>query len=170
MNNKKIISWLYDNSINFVLLGIDKKYKEELKDSYLEYLNRIYSNYKLPNKNSDDILNGLLKLEELKWKNSVQSVKLSSLLTDSAFENIQYILNVSEEYANKRIDPNNVEGNLTPVIGEEQAKRNIEMLNFHLKSVREFNKEFARQLVSRAIINYKYACGLSDMNNNKIIQ
>ena len=166
MNDEKLILEIYNKIIANILMGIDEKYKEELKISYLEYLKRLYLNINvdLKNKNINQLISLFTDLEISKWKDTLPEMRLSELLSDKALENIKYISNTGYKYAKLMIDKNfrkNENEDLQPVIDVKKAQESIEMLNSYYSQVREFNKNIAAYYVSEGSLDFQFAGGIT---------
>ena len=171
MNNEKMISEIYNKTINDILIGIDDKYKEELSLAYMEYLKKNYLNFdmSLGNKKPEDLVRIFSNLESSKWGDTHGDAKLSEMLSDPAFENIKYISNTGYKYAESRI--NKKFGNSTdipPVIDVEKAQESIEMLNKYYEQVRDFNKTIATYYVSEGSIDFQFASGMTENMSMRI--
>lgn len=164
MNNEKLISEIYNQTINDILNGIDEKYKSELCMAYINYLKRIYLNFdlELGNKKIDELVSVFVNLEKSKWKDANKDSKLSELLHDQAFENIKNISNTGYKYAEEMLSKKIFNDAIEPVIEKEKAKENIDKLNKYCDQVRNFNKQLATYYVSEGSMDFMYASGITE--------
>lgn len=165
MINELAINEIYNEVINVILNGVNKKYNEEISVAYKNYLLKTYLNFEMMGKAKDDLLPIFINLEISKWKKATQNVKLSEFLIDEVLNNIRNISNNGYKYALSQLNQRSFgqkQINLLPVLDEDTAEKNILTLQNLLPKVREFNQDLASNLVSEGIVDFMYASGKTD--------
>ena len=150
----KLIKEVYDRMIGMVN-----------NTNYLDYLYQMYSDKEINESNYNKVLEIILKLEINKWSRYTSNSIKAALNTDPAYEKIREISSLAYEYACNRTED-------TPSITEEEVKQYIRLLNREYSNVESYNRSAAEQLVSEAIVDFKYAAGNNELtsfrfNHNK---
>ncbi|MDO4543510.1 MAG: hypothetical protein Q4C01_03065 [Clostridia bacterium] len=164
------IKKVYDEVIGIVMQGVERKYATEVETGYMDYLNEQSKIFGVC-KDKDKAMAELIKLEVSRWSRRSRNEKLSQLLEDEAFRNINEISYEGYKAASLRAGAQSCAfkaDDVLPTIDIEEAERNINLLIKYLDEVREFNKAFAEGSVSEGIVDYLYASGKTKATSLRI--
>ena len=167
MSKEEIIS-IYNNTINYVIKDIKPEEYQEISQSYLEYLFRIYENYKPISKKPKDLVKIFTNFETSKWSSLLPEDKESELLKDDAYENIQKISSLAFQLAEKKLICLKEGVDLLPEVTEDFIKEQIQQMESLLPKVRSFNKLHAEILLSETSLDFYYANGRDDISSFRI--
>lgn len=162
MSIEKMISTMYENTINIVLQGIDPQYTEEVKTNYLRHLKNVYGNDPITN---EEFQNREIEIEKKDWESKSPILKLSILVADENFKHIEIIARMADDLVTKKIVNHKVLKMDADLIHEAEN-----LLKELLLQVRDFNKDMAEQLVSEAIYDLEYIINEDSMHNTKITE
>ena len=148
-----MIDKIYDNVIDYVIENVPEEYVEEVKKAYHEHLVKIYSSF--VTEDNEKLTNHYISLEKAKYGN-VNDV-LMRFVNDEHLNTITKIANTVRNDAIGRVNGKEIDIDYI-----KKSSEYIESLNDNLPLVKEFNKKYAEQLISDAMLDINYASGISD--------
>lgn len=157
-----IIDRVYSGSIDSVLQNVNPKYHQEIKDSYKQYLYNREFELSLGGDTIEEQIEFFTDFQNQNWKYYYENAKLSEILKDEAFDKIKEMSYESFKLASQKKMTNN------PTISASDSATKIDMLRKLLNEVREFNKGFAEDMVSEAILDYNYASNNKEITSFRI--
>lgn len=125
---------------------------------YSNYVYKNYYNFIHKNRNLDDVKRIILIIEKSKWNTRSKEKILSELVDDEYFKKLSYLYQLSLDLAIKRA----TDDNLKPTISVKESQNNIDIMVSLLEKVEAFNVDFSKKYISEAMLNYAYACGLTN--------
>ncbi len=154
-----MIDKLYSITISFILNNCNDEYADELKIAYMNYLQKTYSAV-IDEKISDNKLNVIIKLEKEYWDNKSQLEKLSLLITDVSFNNLNTISTEIFNLAREKMI-NKYEVKNKP--SKEEIDKMIASFKELTNDVYFFNEGAAKRILSETILDYLYVFSDNDV-------
>ncbi len=151
-NMEEFIKKIYNEMINLILKDVPSNYISEVSNKYMEYLKKIYSDKYQDNIDYNSILNIILDLEQKTWQKAAGVYKLKIFVEDESLNKIKQLSNKAYKLAKDKKNNNS-----QSFITVNEIKQDLKILDELLLTVKEFNKEEAKHLVSETICDLVYA-------------
>lgn len=155
---------LKEKLIPFIIENINEQYKREFIECYSEYLKDKYSD-----EFYDYIsLEKIIDFEKRLWDGKSESYKLSTIVKDEFMDKLAYLSEVGLKYAMKKLNTLRMNQVYESEITEEDAQKNIAMMQQYYENVKPFNRNLAQTYLSEGAIDYSYAVGLTDQMSLRV--
>lgn len=153
---KEKVKKVYEEVLPIVLNGVEDKYREELKDSYFDFVLRTYCESLERHCKKFDVdkcIETYIQIEQDSWKDERPNSKLSLLLRDEYLTKIQRMHAKILEAGRERIQTGKI------LTDEEEYKNFFRNSLEYFPKVKDFNKEYARTLLEDAQTGLEFAYG-----------
>ncbi|MEE0699305.1 MAG: hypothetical protein U0M66_01765 [Bacilli bacterium] len=157
MDNSKYINDIFNNTINDFLGGVEDYHNSAMKDLYLSYLIKEYSNKTI----NDYLVKYYSKLEVLKWKNFDFNGKLSYVIDDDYLERLKVLSLEAFESSRKYLEAG-------VKLDRKKANEMINQMNALLSKVKPFNKSIAIYYHSEGVKDLSLSSEISDTMSLRI--
>ncbi len=157
MDNSKYINVIFNNTINDFLGGVEDYHNSAMKDLYLSYLIKEYSNKTI----NDYLVKYYSKLEVLKWKNFDFNGKLSYVIDDDYLERLKVLSLEAFESSRKYLEAG-------VKLDRKKANEMINQMNALLSKVKPFNKSIAIYYHSEGVKDLSLSSEISDTMSLRI--
>ena len=151
-----MIQKIYEETLPIVLNDVEAEFVESITASYLAYLQNNYSSVVVDYDKKNKFCSAYIKLEASKWRNSSVGLKKSVLLVDEALSKLGTLSNTALVHAQNRLLKNEIS------ITEERANEGIALMQEAIPLVKSFNQDLANFYLSEGIMDFSYACGITD--------
>ena len=153
---KEKVKKVYEEVLPIVLNGVEDKYREELKDSYFDFVLRTYCRSLEKHCKKFDVdkcIETYIEIEQDSWKDKKQYEKLCLLIRDEYLTKIEEMHGKIIQAVNETVKTGNI-------LTDEEGYRNFFRKSIeYLPKVRDFNKELAITLLEDAHYGIKCAYG-----------